>query len=239
MSAGPGAAPVPRDEPPPYGGVVFDCDSTLSAIEGVDELAPAGSPERARVEALTDDAMAGRTPLEEVYGRRLELLRPDRERLAALARAYVAALVPGARELVRDLRALGKHVAIVSGGLLPAVRAVAAELGVPADAVHAVDVRLDERGAYAGFDDASPLARAGGKLEVVGALAERHGPLALVGDGVTDLEAAPVLARFVAFGGVVRREAVFERARARCEAPDLGALRPLLLSPAELARLGA
>jgi phosphoserine phosphatase len=183
--------------------------------------------------------MAGRTPLEEVYGRRLALLRPDRERLAALARAYVAALVPGARELVRDLRALGKHVAIVSGGLLPAVRAVAAELGVPADAVHAVDVRLDARGAYAGFDASSPLARAGGKLEVVGALAERHGPLALVGDGVTDLEAAPALARFVAFGGVVRREAVFERARARCDAPDLGALRPLLLSPTELARLGA
>ena len=29
------------DQAPPYGTIVFDCDSTLSSIEGIDELASA------------------------------------------------------------------------------------------------------------------------------------------------------------------------------------------------------
>ncbi len=227
----------PADFPPPYDGVVFDCDSTLSAIEGVDELAPAGSPERARVEALTNDAMSGRTPLDEVYGRRLELLRPDRARLERLGRAYVEALVPGARELVRGLLRLGKHVAIVSGGLRPAVLAVAAELGLDERDVHAVDLVFDPGGGYADYDRASPLARSGGKLEVVRDLARAHPALALVGDGITDLEAAPALRRFVAFGGVVRRTEVFERARVGSDTPSLLDLQPLLLTASERATL--
>ena len=38
--------------------ICFDCDSTLSAIEGIDELARVRGPEVfARVEAMTHDAM--------------------------------------------------------------------------------------------------------------------------------------------------------------------------------------
>ena len=43
--------------------VIFDCDSTLSAIEGVDELARVRGPELfAEVEAMTHAAMDGKIP---------------------------------------------------------------------------------------------------------------------------------------------------------------------------------
>ena len=220
-----------QDAPPPYRTVVFDCDSTLSSIEGIEEL---GRAHRAEFARLTRAAMDGELPLEAVYGRRLELAAPTRAEVAAVGERYLATLLPNVRELVRALVALGKRVAIVSGGVLPAVAAVGRELGLEPEDVHAVDLRFDADGAYAGFDEASPLARAGGKPEV---LARFPGPTALVGDGATDLEAAPRCARFVAFGGVERRAAVFERAVCRTETADFAALVPLLLAPDEVARL--
>lgn len=231
--------PVLRDTPPPYRTIVFDCDSTLSAIEGIDELAGA---DRARIEELTNRAMAGELALEAVYGLRLDLVRPTKERVERLGDEYVARAVPEAKELVRALQALGKRVVIVSGGVAPAVRALARELGVPAADVHAVELRFDAQGAYAGFDERSPLARSGGKVEVLRALgaAADARPLALVGDGKTDLEAGEAddgADRFVAYGGVVRRAAVFERARVACATKSLAGLVPLLLSPAEIATL--
>lgn len=225
-----------EDRPPPYAAVLFDCDSTLAAIEGVDELA-AGRPDlQRRVAALTERAMGGELPLEAVYGERLAALRPDRAALDALGERYVATALPHGPELMAALHALGKRVHVVSGGLLPAVRRLARHLGVPPARVHAVDVRLDDAGAYLGFDEGSPLARSGGKLELALALGTDGAPC-LVGDGASDLEAAPACARFVAFAGVARRESVLEAARVRCERRDLAALAPLLLAPAELDRL--
>ena len=227
-------APLP-DAPPPYRTVVFDCDSTLSAMEGIESLA--GPEHAAEIAELTNAAMDGTVALEEVFGRRLALLRPTRDDVARVGRRYVELLLPNTRELVRALRFLGKRVVIVSGGLLPAVRRVAQTLGV--EEVHAVDLSFDAGGAYAGFDQGSPLTRSGGKIDVLRAIGARLGaaPLALVGDGVTDLEAAPFVQRFVAFGGVVERASVFRAARVHARSADYRELAPLLLSVEELRRL--
>ena len=192
--------------------VVFDCDSTLSAVEGIDELA---GPHRAAIAALTDAAMRGELMLEEVYGRRLALVRPSRDRLASLGSLYVERLVPDARETVAALRAEGIAVRVVSGGLRPAVLAVAHALGVPDDHVAAVDVRFDRNGDYAGWDDASPLAYTMGKraqLEAWGSTLMP--PVMIVGDGITDLEARPPADAFIAFAGVIARDAVIAAADA-------------------------
>lgn len=223
------------DAPPPYALVAFDCDSTLSAMEGIEELAR----EHAEVKALTRAAMEGTIPLEEVFGRRLALVRPSRADLERIAQQYVEKLVPGVAALVAALHALGKEVHVVSGGLLPAVRHLATTLEIPPERVHAVDLRFDALGAYAGFDTHSPLARAGGKIEVLRALTRPGAPLAFVGDGATDLEAAPVCARFVAYGGVERRERVLAAARVKSVEPDFRSLVPLLLSAQEIATLQA
>jgi len=232
-------AAIVRDAEPPFGTIVFDCDSTLSAIEGVDELCGLVGVDLARVADLTRRAMAGELALEAVYGERLDLLRPDAPTLEALGRKYVDARLPHVVELCAALRDLGKRLFIVSGGLRQAVLALAERLGIPESNVYAVEAFLDRDGAYAGFDDLSPLARSGGKLDVLReiASADHGGGVALIGDGVTDLEAAPAVRRFIAFGGVVRREPVFRAAAVCCESGDAAALLPLLTDAAERERL--
>jgi phosphoserine phosphatase len=210
-----------------FGTVVFDCDSTLCAIEGIEELA---REHRAEIEALTEDAMRGKIPLELVYGRRLELVKPPRGRVLGLGRRYIDTLVPDARETVAVLLAEGVHVRVISGGLKPAVMILAHELGVEASAVDAVEVYFGADGVYSGFDVSSPLAASGGKLKVVESWADRvPRPIMLVGDGATDLEAQPAVDAFVAFAGVAFRPAVVAAAHAVIRDRSLAPVVPLAL----------
>lgn len=208
--------------------VVFDCDSTLSAIEGIDELA---AGRRDEVEALTEAAMRGDVPLEAVYGRRLELIRPTRAALDELAAKYVERIVPDAAEVIGALSFEGIDVRIMSGGLRPAVLAVAHALGVAEERVAAVDIHFDGDGAYAGFDHRSPLARAGGKREVMSVWRQEiGGPVMMVGDGATDLEARGVADLFVAYAGVVHRTAVVSAADVVVHSHSLAPVLPLALA---------
>ena len=179
-----------QDAPPPYATIVFDCDSTLSSIEGICELS--GGRHAAELEQLTAAAMDGTRALEEVYGRRLELVQPTREDVERIGRRYIETVLPHAREVIAALRSLDKRVVVVSGGLLPPVRVLATHLGIPTEEVFAVDIHFDEQGHYAGFEEDSPLARAGGKTELLQRLSRQQDtePVCLVGDGATDLEAA-------------------------------------------------
>jgi phosphoserine phosphatase len=213
---------------PAFRTVIFDCDSTLSAIEGIEELA---SGHRAEVERLTDLAMQGQVPLEDVYGRRLELIRPTRKAVERVGQLYIARAVPGAVEAVRTLQEEGIGVYVVSGGLAPAVGALGRHLNVPGARIAAVDIWFDERGQYQGFDRDSPLARAGGKRIWVEARTDLVSPVLFIGDGATDLEARPAVDRFAAFTGVVRREPVVTGA-------DYVITGPSLLPVLELVRKG-
>ena len=210
-----------------YGSVIFDCDSTLSAIEGIEELAHAHRTEIAR---LTEEAMRGEIPLEDVYGRRLELVRPTRDQVAALGERYVRTLVTDARETVAALLAESIEVRVLSGGIRQAVVALALALGLTERAVEAVDVHFDENGDYAGFDETSPLTRSGGKRTILEQwLPELPRPVMLVGDGATDLEARPPADTFVAFAGVVERPVVIDAADVVVRAPSLAPIVVLAL----------
>ncbi len=233
------------DAPPPYDTIVFDCDSTLASIEGIDELARgfAGRGSDAAIQELarlTNAAMDGQLALEEVYGKRLDVVRPSRADLETVGQLYIDHALPGTFELVAALLHLGKRVRIVSGGILQAVRPFGRALGLVDADVQAVAVHFDDDGGYAGFDQASPLARSGGKIQVVESLRVEleANAMALIGDGATDLEAGHLVERFIAYGGVARRERVFAGARVHCESADFRDLARLLLSPPEIARLG-
>lgn len=208
--------------------IFFDCDSTLSTIEGIDELARLRGVED-RIAALTNAAMDGKIPLQEVYAERLRLLAPRRADLRAIEEAYKKTVVPGARELIRTLQDLGKRVLIVSGGLADAVVGFGVWLGVPREDIYAVgltynaltgkwwDYRSDVVGGnpneeYLMYDD-SALTTQNGKIEVIRAARTPGERAMLIGDGSSDLAAAPAVDLFCGFGGVVARPLVEASAR--------------------------
>lgn len=196
---------------PRFASLLLDADSTLAGIEGVDWLAERRNPSVAReVAALTRDAMSGAVPLESVYVRRLELIAPTADEVAALADAYLAALAPGAAETVRAMAGAGVVVHVVSGGLLPALLPLAGALGIPGGRVHAVDPRFDGEARFQGIRP-TPLATRHGKAEVARSLGLPRPALA-VGDGDTDLAMRPAVDAFAAYVGFVRRDAVVRAA---------------------------
>jgi phosphoserine phosphatase len=191
--------------------ICFDCDSTLSKIEGIDELARrVGLGEE--MSKLTDAAMNGEVLLEEVYEQRLSLIRPDQDSIDWLASLYIEQIVDGVKEVFEALLASGKELHIISGGLRQAILPLAHSLGLPENRVHAVDVYFNVDGSYLDYDKNSPLARSGGKAEICWQLLKSRGSLAMIGDGKTDMEAKQAGAYVIGFGGVVDRAVVREQA---------------------------
>jgi phosphoserine phosphatase len=192
--------------------VVFDVDSTLSALEGIDWLASrCGDEVRRHVAETTDRAMRGEIPLASVYGERLAAVAPSREEIEQLATEYVSRAEPDAQEALAKLTNAGVHVVLVTAGIKDGVIPLAQSLGVSPENVNAVSVYFDTAGKYAGYEADSPLTRNGGKAEVVRSLGLPH-PILAVGDGITDLEMKtlppPAVDSFAAYVGVIDRPQV-------------------------------
>ena len=189
--------------------VCFDVDSTVSPDEGIDVLAAqAGVADQ--VAALTRSAMGGAVLFQDALRQRLDLIRPGRALLAACLKAHPPRLTPGIGELVDALVRKGVAVHLVSGGFIEMIAPLAKRLGLPKERVIANALRFAADGSYAGFDEACPTARSGGKAVAITSLKQRFGyaPLIMVGDGITDLEARPPADGFIGYGGIVVREKV-------------------------------
>lgn len=207
--------------------VIFDCDSTLSAIEGIDEFGRArGEAVFAQVEAMTRDAMDGKIAVEDVFARRLEIIRPRRADVEAVGRLYIEQIEPTALATVNALKAEGWTPIILSGGFRQAIEPLAAYLGIAR--IEAVDLFFDAKGDYVGFDEKFPSTRSGGKPVCIAALKKELSPsrTVMIGDGVSDLETKAVVDLFVGFGRYTERAKV--KAGAHAFIKSLAELLPLL-----------
>ncbi len=206
--------------------IFIDVDSTLVTIEGIDIL---GS-ENPQVARLTEGAMNGEIPLNQVYAKRLEMIQPSLAAVTSLGERYRMSLVEGASETVRSLHEAGAIVHLVSAGIEQAVLQLAGALGIEPRRVHSVRLRFSASGNYEDFDRRSPLTRPGGKEVVVRDIRARaHGKAAFVGDGVSDLEAKPAVDLFIGFGGVHTRRRVRENADVFVSGPRLDAVLQYLI----------
>lgn len=193
--------------------IVFDCDSTLSKIEGVDELARfRGAKTFAQIEALTHDAMNGSVTIDEIFAHRLELIQPDADACQKVGQLYIDEIEPTAMATVHRLRTEGWEVVIVSGGFTQAIQPLANMLGI--SRVEAVPLQFDAEGNYAGYDRSAPPTRNGGKPEVIAKLKKEWAPsrVVMVGDGISDLETQSEVDCFIGFGRYADREKVHQQA---------------------------
>ncbi len=216
----------------PFDQVFFDCDSTLTRIEGIDELARRANVADQLI-PLTTAAMNGKMPLEEIYSRRLQVIQPSSDDLEWLGQRYKDELVHDAIEVIAKLHSLGKNVHIISGGLRLPIIQLGVLLGIEPANIHAVDISFDSDGRYNGFERTTALACNGGKAIVCEKLANVDDRNVLVGDGVTDLEAIEVGVVVIGFGGVARREEVVKRAAAYIDGPGLTGVLDVILTAEE------
>ena len=189
--------------------LLLDCDSTLSSIEGIDELGRLRGPETFKaIEDMTNAAMNGGTPMEAIFAKRLDIIKPTAAELAAIGAKYIATVEPTAVASLAQLRAADWKIAIVSGGFTQAIRPLADFLGI--ERVEAVALKFHADGSYAGFDDSCPTCRTKGKNVVARRLRAEHqaAHVVMVGDGASDLEVKGDADLIVGFGRYVQRPKV-------------------------------
>ena len=226
----------------PFDLVFFDCDSTLSSIEGIDELARLKGKEQ-RVGLLTNKAMDGELDLSEVYGKRLQAIRPTRGQLKAIEERYWQTLVEDAEVVIQALQFLDKQVFIISGGLLDAVQGFGRRLGVDPSYIRAVELEYNElSGDWWNYHDPQashtqsyleygegPLTISSGKPQIIRELAgDHHGRRIMIGDGSSDLATQEVVDLFVGYGGIVSRQKVKEGSSLFLGAETLAPILPIV-----------
>ncbi len=220
----------------PIDAIVFDCDGTLSAIEGIDELAK-NSGVADTVRNLTAMAMGKMGMNVELYQQRLDLVRPTQQQVLALGKEYFVHQTPDVMEVIGLLKRLGKAIYVVSAGLYPAVEIFAELLKIPAKNVFAVKIKFDSNGNYLDFDRSSPLVTSNGKREIVSQLKITHPKMVYVGDGLNDYATYDLVTRFVGYGGAYYRENIAKLCQYYIRTQSMAPLVPLVLTQSEYEKL--
>ncbi len=222
----------------PLDAILFDCDGTLSAIEGIDALALSAGEEIAHaVKVLTAEAMTQTGINPEVFQKRLELVRPIKKQMLQLGDDYFQQRSPESQEVITLLRALGKPIYILSAGLLPAVARFAELLQIPSANIFAVDIQFDEQGNYLDFDRSSPLIHNHGKRIIAEQLKMQHSHLLYMGDGLNDLAVRELVTRFIGYGGTYYRQNIADQSDFYITHSSLLPLLPLALTAQEADQL--
>ncbi len=119
--------------------LVADMDSTMITVECIDELADYAGI-KAEIAAITERAMQGELDFAQALAARVALLRGLPAATIDRCRAERVRLMPGARTLVRTLRALGGNALLVSGGFTRFAEPVAAEIGFDRAVANVLDI---------------------------------------------------------------------------------------------------
>ena len=180
--------------PPNLATLVLDFDSTFTKVEALDILAellsaadPARAAQVAQIKSLTDQAMSGEIGFSEALQRRIQILRPTREDIAALVDVLKGKI---SASIERNKAVFAEHagkIRIISGGFHDFIDPVVAEFGIDPTYVMANRLTWNEDGVAIGLDLTNPLSQDGGKIVAVRGL-ELDGDVVMVGDGWTDFE---------------------------------------------------
>ncbi|PAA79174.1 hypothetical protein BOX15_Mlig034159g3, partial [Macrostomum lignano] len=190
--------------------VCFDVDSTVCVDEGLDNLAEfCGVADK--VKALTNKAMNGDMTFEESFEARLSMMGLTRQKLDQFVSQHPPKLTPNVVNLVQLLEQRNKRVYLITGGVSDLVKPVLTALTLPDNRLISNRLLFDEStGEFLGHDRSCFTCRSGGKAAAVKHLRVDLGyrSVAMIGDGVTDMEARSECDLFVGFGGNVERAQV-------------------------------
>ena len=176
--------------------IAFDLDSTLVSIEGAVELAKMKN-KLARVQELTNKAMNGEIPFDQIILERHKILSPTHYELEKLGDLYIETVVPKIIDVLNTLKNEPQvKVYILTAGYDIPTYMVAKVLGVSSQNIY------------------SQLWFKNAKLHILEKLKNTLQPkrIIMVGDGANDLVTQPVTDYFVGAGYIVKRPVVQQKA---------------------------
>jgi phosphoserine phosphatase len=165
--------------------MIADMDSTMITVECIDELADYAGI-KPQIAEITERAMRGELDFAGALRERVALLKGLPDSAIDQCRAERVRVMPGAKALVRTMKARGARTLLVSGGFTRFTGPVAAEIGFDA---HVANVLEIADGALLGTVETPIVDAARKRAELDAAIAqgvERALTLA-VGDGANDI----------------------------------------------------
>ena len=177
--------------------VVMDVDSTLIQQEVI-ELLGAKAGVQSEIAKITEAAMRGELDFEASLRARVALLKGLPASVLVDVQSEIT-LTPGARTLVRTLKKLGHHIALVSGGFEPVIAPLATELGI--DHMRANNLEIAD-GKLTG-ELVGPVIDRAGKATALRDFAAEHNvdldQTIAIGDGANDLDMIAIAGMGIAF----------------------------------------
>ncbi len=224
-----------------YSDVLIDIDSCLASFEGIDMLARIRGVED-QITNLTCAAMEGRIPLEDIFARRLEIINPTFEDLITVAAYYTIDMTHDSSKTVEILQENGVNIHLLSGGFDFPARFLGRFLGIPMENIYTNKLFFENYRKYIGFDTSIPLWKSDGKRQVIKDLKAQGrlgSKIAIVGDGVSELDASSETDLFIGFGAHAWRQKVEEGADVFINDPTFSILLPFLLDEKSLFQVAA
>jgi phosphoserine phosphatase len=200
--------------------LVADMDSTLIGQECVDELADVAGI-GGRVAAITERAMRGDIAFAPALRERVALLAGLPETVIDEVLKDRIRLNPGARTLVKTMRANGAYVAIVSGGFRQFTRAIRERIGADEDRANTLMIADGKLSGKVIEPILGEGAKLGALKEIAAAMELALDDTLAVGDGANDLPMLQAAGLGVAYRA---KPKVAANAHARIDHADLTAL---------------
>lgn len=165
--------------------LIADMDSTMITVECIDELADYAGI-KPQIAEITERAMRGELDFEGALHGRVALLKGLSDSAIDRCRDERVVIMPGAKALVRTMKARGARTLLVSGGFTRFTGPVAEEIGFDAAVANVLEIA---DGALLGTVEKPIVDAARKRAELEGAIAsgiDRALTMA-VGDGANDI----------------------------------------------------
>lgn len=199
---------------------LIDFDSTITQVEGLDELAAialSNHPDKnsvvSQIKALTDKGMNGEISFEEALSQRISLLNANKSHIESLITFLKGKVTESFDRNQAFIKEYADEIFIVSSGFKEFIVPVAIALGFKEENIFANTFVFDANDNIIGVDNSNYLAQNGGKVKLLKSL-NLNGHISVIGDGYTDYELRKegLVNRFYAFIENVEREKVTKEA---------------------------
>lgn len=199
---------------------IFDFDSTLTSVEGLDvlaEIAQANNPNKAKVlqeiAKITNLGIDGEISFTQSLEQRIKLLGAKKHDLDLLVNELKKHISPSVERNKAFFKNYSNNIYIISAGFKEFIIPIVAEYNIPASRVYANTFEFGKNDEIIGFDRNNPLSKHNGKIQCLQGM-NLDGEIQVIGDGYSDYvtRQAGVADTFFAYTENIMRKKTVENA---------------------------